>query len=87
MGDDMGGMDMGGMDMGAPPPPMGDDMGGMDMGIPPPAESGLAPESRDRNLNILLEHSKFNGTNYIPLSKGQKSLGDLENELKKLLGS
>jgi hypothetical protein len=72
---------------GAPPPPMGDDMGGMDMGIPPPAESGLAPESRDRNLNILLEHSKFNGTNYIPLSKGQKSLGDLENELKKLLGS
>jgi hypothetical protein len=87
MGDDMGGMDMGGMDMGAPPPPMGDDMGGMDMGAPPPAESGLAPESRDRNLNILLEHSKFNGTNHIPLSKGQKSLGDLENELKKLLGS
>jgi hypothetical protein len=38
-------------------------------------------------LNILLENSKFNGTNYIPLSKGQKSLGDLENELKKLLGS
>jgi hypothetical protein len=87
MGDDMGGMDMGGMDMGTPPPPMGDDMGGLDMGAPPPPEPGLAPESRDRNLNILLEHSKFNGTNYIPLSKGQKSLGDLENELKKLLGS
>jgi hypothetical protein len=87
MGDDMGGMDMGGMDMGTPPPPMGDDMGGLDMGAPPPPEPGLAPESRDRNLNILLENSKFNGTNYIPLSKGQKSLGDLENELKKLLGS
>jgi hypothetical protein len=80
-GMDTGGMDMGGMDMGAPPP-MGDDMG-----APPPPEIGLAPESRDRNLNILLENSKFNATNYIPLSKGQKSLGDLENELKKLLGS
>ena len=87
-GTDMGGMDLGGMDMGAPPPPPeGTDMGGLDMGAPPPSEPGLAPESRDRNLNILLENNKFNGANYIPLSKGQKSLGDLENELKKLLGS
>ena len=86
-GTDMGGMDLGGMDMGAPPPPPeGTDMGGLDMGAPPP-DSGLTPESRDRNLNILLENNKFNGANYIPLSKGQKSLGDLENELKKLLGS
>ena len=85
---DMGGMDMGGMDMGAPPPePGGTDMGGLDLGTPPPSEPGLAPESRDKNLNILLENNKFNGTNYIPLSKGEKSLGDLENELKKLLGS
>ena len=85
---DMGGMDMGGMDMGAPPPePGGTDMGGLDLGMPPPSEPGLAPESRDKNLNILLENNKFNGTNYIPLSKGEKSLGDLENELKKLLGS
>ena len=79
---------MGGMDMGAPPPePGGTDMGGLDLGMPPPSEPGLAPESRDKNLNILLENNKFNGTNYIPLSKGEKSLGDLENELKKLLGS
>ena len=86
-GTDMGGMDLGGMDMGVPPPPPeGTDMGGLDMGAPPP-DSGLTPESRDRNLNILLENNKFNGANYIPLSKGQKSLGDLENELKKLLGS
>ena len=86
-GTDMGGMDLGGMDMGAPPPPPeGTDMGGLDTGAPPP-DSGLTPESRDRNLNILLENNKFNGANYIPLSKGQKSLGDLENELKKLLGS
>ena len=78
---DMGGMDMGGMDMGAPPPPP---PGGGEM--PPPGEPGLAPESRFDKLNILAENSKINGLNYSPFTKGQKSLGDLENELKKLLG-
>ena len=80
-GMDMGGMDMGGMDMGAPPPPP---PGGGEM--PPPGEPGLAPESRFDKLNILAENSKINGLNYSPFTKGQKSLGDLENELKKLLG-
>jgi len=79
-GMDMGGMDMGGMDMGAPPPPPG---GGE---MPPPGEPGLAPESRLDNLNILVENNKINGSNYFPFAKGQKSLGDLEDELKKLLG-
>jgi hypothetical protein len=77
-GMDMGGMDMGGLDMGAPPPPA------EDMGVPQP-EPGLAPESRIRNLNILLEKNIINGVNYVPLTKGSQSLGDLEKELKKLL--
>ena len=81
--DDMGGMDMGGMDMGAPPPPPPPPGGGE---MPPPGEPGLAPESRFDNLNILSENNKINGLNYSPFTKGQKSLGDLENELKKLLG-
>jgi hypothetical protein len=81
-GMDMGGMDMGGMDMSAPPPPP--PPGGGEM--PPPGEPGLAPESRFDNLNILSENNKINGLNYSPFKKGQKSLGDLENELKKLLG-
>jgi intein/homing endonuclease len=81
-GMDMGGMDMGGMDMGAPPPPP--PPGGGEM--PPPGEPGLAPESRFDNLNILVESNKINGSNYFPFAKGQKSLGDLEDELKKLLG-
>lgn len=80
-GMDMGGMDMGGMDMSAPPPPP---PGGGEM--PPPGEPGLAPESRFDNLNILVENNKINGSNYFPFAKGQKSLGDLEDELKKLLG-
>ena len=82
--DDMGGMDMGGMYMGAPPPPPPPPPGGGEM--PPPGEPGLAPESRFDNLNILSENNKINGLNYSPFTKGQKSLGDLENELKKLLG-
>jgi hypothetical protein len=80
---DMGGMDMGGMDMGAPPPPPPPPGGGE---MPPPGEPGLAPESTFNKLNILAENSKINGSNYSPLSKGQKSLGDIEKELKKLLG-
>jgi hypothetical protein len=80
---DMGGMDMGGMDMGAPPPPPPPPGGGE---MPPPGEPGLAPESRFDNLNILVENNKINGLNYFPFAKGQKSLGDLEDELKKLLG-
>ena len=82
-GMDMGGMDMGGMDMGAPPPPPPPPGGGE---MPPPGEPGLAPESTFSKLNILAENSKINGLNYSPFTKGQKSLGDLENELKKLLG-
>jgi hypothetical protein len=88
---DMGGMDMGGgmdigsnMDMGggmesAPPPP------------PPPGpeaattEPGLAPESRNRSLNILVENHYINGPEDIKLTKGQKSLGIIEEHLKKLL--
>jgi hypothetical protein len=82
-GMDMGGMDMGGMDMSAPPPPPPPPGGGE---MPPPGEPGLAPESRLDNLNILVENNKINGSNYFPFAKGQKSLGDLEDELKKLLG-
>ena len=88
---DMGGMDMGGrMDMGSDM-----DMGGGMEGAPPPppppgpeaatTEPGLAPESRIRSLNILVENNYINGPEYIELTKGQKSLGIIEQHLKKLL--
>ena len=80
-----------------PPPPPGGDMGGL--GIepegaelpppPPPAggEAGITPESENRdNLNILLESdSLFEEDSYIDLSKARNSLGEMENQLKKLL--
>lgn len=81
---------------GAPPPPggdMGGDLGG-EMGAgappPPPAEGGgpeLAPESTERdNLNILLEsEGLFEADSYIDLSKAKNSLGEMEDQLSKLL--
>jgi hypothetical protein len=81
-----------------PPPPLGGDMGGLGgLGggpeLPPPpgpepgGEAGVTPESVSRdNLKILLENDSFVDENsYIDLSKGQNSLGDIEEKLNKLL--
>ena len=77
---DMGGLDMGGEESaeGAPPPP------------PPlpneaPGEPSLAAESKLTNLNILVESNMIDGASYLPLTKGQNSLGAINDELKKLL--
>ena len=81
-GGDMGGMppDMGG-GMEGPPAPPGPEPGG---------EAGITPESFDRrdNLKILLESENFfDDESFIDLSKAKNSLGDIENELDKLLNS
>jgi hypothetical protein len=82
----------------APPPPpteglggeMGGEMGGIE--VPPtpevPAPAGVTPESyKSDNLKILLENSSLiEDDSYIDLSKGKNSLGEIENELNKLLG-
>jgi hypothetical protein len=65
---------------GAPPPPPGG--GGAEGGGPP------IPESiRKDNLNLLLESDDLMGDEYIDLSKASNSLGDMEDELDKLLNS
>ena len=85
-GGDMGG-DMGGME----PPPMGGEEGG---GIAPPppgptpgGEAGVTPESSNRdNVNILLENSSLvSESEYINLSRAKNSLGEMEDELNRLL--
>jgi hypothetical protein len=71
---------------GGPPPPGG--------GLPPPppppgggAEGPTLPEQeRKNNLNILLENDSFFGDQFLDLSKGSNSLGDMEKELLKILG-
>ena len=51
----------------------------------PPAEAGVTPESRADNLNILLESDWTNDFEEIDLSKGNKSLNEIEEKLEKLL--
>ena len=78
----------------APPPPPS---GGMGMGepmMPPPpgpepgGEADVTPESfRPNNLKILLESDNLTEEDsFIDLSKGKSHLGDIEDELNKLLG-
>jgi hypothetical protein len=81
------GEEMGG-EVGAPPPPPSDFGGGE---LPPSPESesaGITPESKTKkeNLNILLENDDLmSEDSFIDLSRGSNSLGDIEDELDKLL--
>jgi hypothetical protein len=79
------GEEMGG-EGGAPAPPPSDFGGGE---LPPaPEPSGITPESKTKkeNLNILLENDDLmSEDSFIDLSRGSNSLGDIEDELDKLL--
>jgi hypothetical protein len=74
----------------APPPPPGE-LGGGESELPPPppagGEAGVTPESFNRdNLKILLEtDSLTDEDSFIDLSKGKNYLGEIENQLGKLL--
>lgn len=87
-GAEAGGAEEGGM---TPPSGLGGEsaLGGEVGGGAPPAggESEVTPESVKRdNLNILLEsQDMISEDTYIDLSKGQDFLGDISNELDKLL--
>jgi hypothetical protein len=56
---------------------------------PPPAggEPELAPESKMKDLNILIENNLIEGSETINLGQGQESLGEISKELNKLLNS
>jgi len=83
----------------APPPPPGGmgDMGGLGSEAPPPpppppapepgGEAGVTPESKIRdNMNILLERNDMlSDDDFIDLSKARNSLGDIGDELDRLL--
>ena len=52
---------------------------------PPPAE--ITPESRQKDMNILVEKNFIKGNQMINLGQGQDSLGEISKELDKLLNS
>ncbi len=68
----------------APPPSGGEES------LPPPAEGGEAavtPESKMRNMNLLVESNLLEGSKFLDLGQGQQSLGEISKELDKLLNS
>jgi len=71
----------------APPPPPGGELGG---GAPtPPAggpEGGLPESEKKDNYNILLESEGFiDDDSFIDLSRGKNYLGEIEEQLSKIL--
>jgi hypothetical protein len=73
----------------APPPSGGEEV------APPPAEGGapeggeaaVTPESRMKNMNLLIESNLLEGSTFLDLGQGQDSLGEISKELDKLLNS
>ena len=79
---EMGGFEPSGLEEpgGAPPPPP------PPPGPEPGGPAGVTPESKRENLNIILESDDmFSEDSFIDLSRGRNSLGDIEDELNKLL--
>jgi len=68
-----------------PPPAEAPPAGGE---VPPPSgEPELAPESKKKDMNILIESNLIEGSRMIDLGQAQDSLGEISKELDKLLNS
>jgi hypothetical protein len=69
-----------------PPPPAEAPPAGGE--VPPPTgEPELAPESKKKDMNILIESNLIEGSRMIDLGQAQDSLGEISKELDKLLNS
>ena len=69
-------------DLGAEVPPAGGEAP-----PPPTGEPELAPESKKKDMNILLENNLIEGAQMINLGQAQQSLGEISKELDKLLNT
>jgi hypothetical protein len=54
---------------------------------PPTGEPELAPESKKKDMNILIENNLIEGAQMINLGQAQQSLGEMSKELDKLLNT
>ena len=70
-------------DLGAEVPPAG----GGEAPPPPTGEPELAPESKKKDMNILIESNLIEGAQMINLGQAQQSLGEISKELDKLLNT
>jgi hypothetical protein len=76
--------------MGGLPPMGGEEMPPAGGESPPPPAGGEAevtPESKNKNMNILVESNLLEGSKILDLGQGQDSLGEISKELDKLLNS
>jgi hypothetical protein len=70
------------------PPPAGGETPPAGGETPPPSgEPELAPESKKKDMNILIENNLIEGSRMIDLGQAQDSLGEISKELDKLLNS
>jgi hypothetical protein len=73
-----------------PPPSFGGEEAG---GAPPPPPGGeeaggeITPESKNKNLNILVENRLIEGAQILEFETGMDSLNEMDEELDKLLNS
>ena len=75
----------------APPP----SSGGEETLPPPPTEGGapeggeaaVTPESKMKNMNLLVESNLIEGSKFLNFGQAQESLGEISKELDKLLNS
>ena len=65
----------------APPPPPAEG------GAPEGGEAAVTPESRMKNMNLLIDSNLLEGSTFLDLGQGQDSLGEISKELDKLLNS
>tara|TARA_R110000868_G_scaffold253836_1_gene510457 strand:+ start:1121 stop:2974 length:1854 start_codon:yes stop_codon:yes gene_type:complete len=85
----------GGEELGPPPSSFGGEPSGLDLGSEEPPTGGgeeappaeVTPESRKKDLNILVENNLIEGSQIINLGQAQDSLGEISKELDKLLNS
>jgi hypothetical protein len=85
----------GGEELGPPPSSFGGEPSGLDLGAEEPAGGGgeeappaeITPESKKKDLNILVENNLIEGSQIINLGQAQDSLGEISKELDKLLNS
>lgn len=70
---------------GGPPPPPGGPPSPPPPGPEPGGPPTLPENEKKNNLNILLENDNFLNEQYFNMSRGSNSLGDIEEELLKIL--
>jgi hypothetical protein len=56
-------------------------------GAPEGGEAAVTPESKLKNMNLLIESDLIEGSKFLDLGQAQESLGEISKELDKLLNS